>query len=98
MRRSRWVSWWPSWGCCSASRRWCSRGGCPRTPPTMSKQPPAFHTRLRLVRTERNVSRQRLADAVGVHYQTIGYIERGDYTPSLELVLRLARYFSLPVE
>jgi DNA-binding XRE family transcriptional regulator len=51
-----------------------------------------------LVRTERGLSRQQLAEAVGVHYQTIGYIERGDYTPSLELVLRLARYFNLPVE
>jgi DNA-binding XRE family transcriptional regulator len=64
----------------------------------MSKQQPAFYTRLRLVRTERNLSRQQLADAVGVHYQTIGYIERGDYTPSLELALRLARHFDLPVE
>jgi putative transcriptional regulator len=64
----------------------------------MSKQQPAFYTRLRLVRTERNLSRQQLAETVGVHYQTIGYIERGDYTPSLELALRLARYFDLPVE
>lgn len=50
------------------------------------------------MRTERNLSRRQLADAVGVHYQTIGYIERSDYTPSLELALRLARYFDLPVE
>jgi putative transcriptional regulator len=64
----------------------------------MSKPQPAFYTRLRLVRTERNLSRQQLAEEVGVHYQTIGYIERGDYTPSLELALRLARYFDLPVE
>lgn len=58
----------------------------------------AFYTRLRLVRTERGVSRKELAEAVGVHYQTIGYIERGDYSPSLDLTLRLARYFELPVE
>jgi len=64
----------------------------------MSKHQPAFYTRLRLVRTERNLSRQQLANAVGVHYQTIGYIERGDYTPSLDLALRLARHFDLPVE
>jgi DNA-binding XRE family transcriptional regulator len=64
----------------------------------MSKDQPAFYTRLRLVRTERRISRRQLADVVGVHYQTIGYIERGDYTPSLELALRLARYFDLPVE
>lgn len=52
---------------------------------------PAFYTRLRLVRTERDVSRRDLADQVGVHLQTIGYIERGDYSPSLDLALRIAR-------
>jgi DNA-binding XRE family transcriptional regulator len=59
---------------------------------------PPFHSRLRLVRTERNVSRKDLAEVVGVHYQTIGYIERGEYTPSLALALKQARYFDLPVE
>lgn len=63
-----------------------------------SKRAPAFYTRLRLVRTERGVSRRELADAVGVHYQTIGYIERGEYSPSLDLALRLSRCFDLPVE
>lgn len=63
-----------------------------------SKADPAFYTRLRLVRTERGVSRRDLAEEVGVHYQTIGYIERGDYSPSLDLALRIARYFDLPVE
>ena len=57
-----------------------------------------FYTRLRLIRTERGLSRKDLAEAAGVHYQTIGYIERGDYSPSLDLTLRLARYFELPVE
>ena len=59
---------------------------------------PTFYTRLRVIRTERNISRQQLADAVGVHYQTIGYIERGDYSPSLDLALKLASHFQLPVE
>jgi DNA-binding XRE family transcriptional regulator len=59
---------------------------------------PAVYTRLRVVRTERSLSRKALAEAVGVHYQTIGYIERGEYSPSLDLALRLARHFELPVE
>lgn len=63
-----------------------------------SDRAPAFFTRLRLVRTERAISRRELADAVGVHYQTIGYIERGDYSPSLDLALRLSRHLDLPVE
>jgi DNA-binding XRE family transcriptional regulator len=39
-----------------------------------------------------------LAHAVGVNPQTIGYIERGDYGPSLELALKIAAYFKAPVD
>ena len=41
-------------------------------------------------RTNAGLSRQELADQVGVHYQTIGYIERGEYSPSLVLALNTA--------
>ncbi len=51
-----------------------------------------------MVRAERKVSRQSLAEAVGAHYQTIGYIERGQYNPSLDLALKIAKFFALPVE
>jgi putative transcriptional regulator len=44
------------------------------------------------------LSRQELADLVGVHYQTIGYIERGEYSPSLILALRIAKELVTPVE
>ncbi len=57
-----------------------------------------LHNRLLLLRTERHVSRKQLADAVGVNFQTIGYLERGDYSPSLELAMKIARFFGLPVE
>ena len=30
--------------------------------------------------------------------QTIGYLERGDYKPSLELAMNIAEVFKLPVE
>lgn len=33
-----------------------------------------------------------------MHYQTIGYLERGEYNPSLAMALRIARVFDLPVE
>ena len=36
------------------------------------------------------MSRQQLAESVGVHYQTIGYLERGEYSPSLVLAMRIA--------
>lgn len=56
------------------------------------------HDRIAMLRAERKVSRKDLAEAVGVHPQTIGYLERGEYSPSLALALRIARYFDLPVE
>ncbi len=49
-------------------------------------------------RTQADLSRQELADQVGVHYQTIGYIERGEYAPSLVLELRIASVLGASVE
>jgi DNA-binding XRE family transcriptional regulator len=54
--------------------------------------------RLEAVRTKSGLSRQEVADLVGVHYQTIGYIERGEYSPSLVLALRIAEELKTPVE
>ncbi|MBK0418162.1 helix-turn-helix domain-containing protein [Leucobacter sp. CSA1] len=51
-----------------------------------------------MLRAERKMSRRELADAVGVHYQTIGYLERGEFSPSLYLALRIAEHFEVPVE
>jgi DNA-binding XRE family transcriptional regulator len=56
------------------------------------------YNRLAVLRTERGLSRQDLARALSVNYQTIGYLERGEYNPSLELALRIAEHFGLPVE
>lgn len=53
------------------------------------KEEPLFN-RIEQARVARGLSRQQLAEAVGVHYQTIGYLERGEYSPSLTLALRLA--------
>ena len=54
--------------------------------------------RIALLRADRGVSRRDLADSVGVNPQTIGYLERGDYKPSLELALKIAEFFGVPVE
>ena len=54
--------------------------------------------RIAVLRAERGVSRQELADAIGVNYQTIGFLERGDYGPSLKLAFQIAEHFGLPVE
>ena len=57
-----------------------------------------LYNRIAVLRAERGISRQELADAVGVNYQTIGFLERGEYGPSLKLAFQIAEYFALPVE
>ncbi|MFC3998292.1 helix-turn-helix transcriptional regulator [Nocardiopsis sediminis] len=57
-----------------------------------------IHNRIAVLRAERGVSRRELAETLGVHYQTVGYLERGEYSPSLHLALRIAQYFEVPVE
>ena len=49
------------------------------------------YNRIEEARLAHGLSRQELADKVGVHYQTIGYLERGEYSPSLALSLRIAK-------
>lgn len=66
----------------------------------MTKTHPSdpLYTRIAMLRAERGISRRDLAEAVGVHFQTIGYLERGEYSPSLLLAFRIARFFELPIE
>ncbi|GAB3160186.1 MULTISPECIES: helix-turn-helix transcriptional regulator [Amycolatopsis] len=56
------------------------------------------YNRIAMLRAERSISRRQLAEALGVHYQTIGYLERGEYSPSLFVALRIAEFFEVPVE
>ncbi|MFI1989424.1 helix-turn-helix transcriptional regulator [Actinoplanes sp. NPDC020271] len=56
------------------------------------------YNRIAMLRAERGISRRQLADALGVHYQTVGYLERGEFSPSLHLALRICQYFEVPVE
>jgi putative transcriptional regulator len=55
-------------------------------------------SRLVAERERAGLSRQEFADRVGIHYQTVGYLERGEYSPSLVLALRIASVLELPVE
>jgi DNA-binding XRE family transcriptional regulator len=57
-----------------------------------------IYNRIAMLRAERGISRRQLAEALNVHYQTVGYLERGEYSPSLYLALRIAAYFEVPVE
>ncbi len=58
---------------------------------------PLFN-RVRVLRVERDMTRAQLADAIGVNPQTIGALERGDHSPSLDLAFNVCEVFDLPVE
>ena len=60
------------------------------------KEDPVFNW-VEELRLAKGLTRQQLADAVGVHYQTIGYLERVEYSPSLVLALRIAGILELEV-
>jgi len=57
-----------------------------------------LYNRLPVLRAERGLSRQGLSEALGINYQTLGYLERGEYNPSLELAFRISEFFELPIE
>jgi len=57
-----------------------------------------IYNRIAILRRDRNLSRVELAEAIGVNFQTIGYLERQDYNPSLDLAFKISEYFALPLE
>ncbi|MCI8879835.1 MAG: helix-turn-helix transcriptional regulator [Clostridiaceae bacterium] len=57
-----------------------------------------MENRIQQLRSDRRVTQQELADAVGVTRQTIISLENGRYNASLLLAHRLARYFGLAIE
>jgi DNA-binding XRE family transcriptional regulator len=57
-----------------------------------------IYNRISVLRKERNISRKELADKIGVNFQTVGYLEREEYNPSLDLAFKISEYFNLPIE
>ena len=57
-----------------------------------------IHNELKLARIAANLTQQQLADKVEVSRQTIVAIEKGNYSPSLELAFRLAEIFDSPIQ
>ncbi len=57
-----------------------------------------IYNRISVLRIERGISRKDLADKTGVNFQTVGYLEREEYNPSLDLAFRISEVFGLPVE
>ncbi|MCH6197619.1 helix-turn-helix transcriptional regulator [Corynebacterium mastitidis] len=65
--------------------------------PKKKPKDPIFN-RIRVLRAERDMSRNQLAELIDVNPQTIGALERGDHSPSLDLAFRICDVFDLPVE
>ena len=54
--------------------------------------------RLKEYRAKINVNQYEMGQLVNVSRQTISQIERGDYSPSVTLALKIAKVFSVSVE
>jgi len=57
-----------------------------------------IYNRIGLLRQERGMSRKELAEKIGVNFQTVGYLEREEYNPSLDLAFRISEVFNVPVD
>lgn len=53
---------------------------------------------IHMLRRQKGDTQEQLANAVGISRQTVSAIEKGNYTPSVLLALKLAKYFGLKVE
>lgn len=58
----------------------------------------AILNKLRLFRSQVGLTQEELAQKTGVTRQTIISIEKGNYTPSVQLALRLAKVLEITVE
>ena len=57
-----------------------------------------IYNRIKLFRVSKGLSRQQLAQMVSVNTQTIGYLERQEYNPSLLLAFKIAKALAAPLE
>jgi len=57
-----------------------------------------MHNRIKELRARHDLSQQELARLVGVRRETIVFLEKGKYNPSLRLAHDIAKYFGRPIE
>lgn len=53
---------------------------------------------IKTFRKNRSLNQEELADHMAVSRQTISSLESGRYNPSIQLAMKLARFFDVPVE
>jgi putative transcriptional regulator len=54
--------------------------------------------RIKVLRAERNLTQEELADIIGVSRQTINAIEKEKFDPSLPTAFRISKLFNLSIE
>jgi transcriptional regulator with XRE-family HTH domain len=65
----------------------------------MKKPQVLFGKKLSMVRKERGISQERLAELAGIHRNYVGMVERGMQSPSLNLIVDFAHALKVkPVE
>ena len=57
-----------------------------------------METRIKELREEKGLTQQQLADIVDVTRQTILFLEKGKYNPSLRLAWMIEEVFEKPIE
>ena len=57
-----------------------------------------LRTNIKQLRLQAELTQEELAEAVGAVRQTIAYLEKGEYMPSLALSWRIANYFHKTIE
>ncbi len=57
-----------------------------------------LQNKIKQLRTDKKITQEQLAEFCAVSRQTIIAVEKGNYTPSLLLALRIAKYFKITVE
>lgn len=57
-----------------------------------------MENKIRILRAEKGMTQEELAEKAGVTRQTIIAIEKGKYVPSLELAFKICRVFNKKIE
>ena len=57
-----------------------------------------METRIKELRARHNLTQEELATKVSVRRETIVFLEKGKYNPSLKLAYEISKVFNLPIE
>ncbi len=53
---------------------------------------------MKKLRAEKKITQEQLAEAIGITRQTISYLEKGEYNPSLKIAHDIAKFFDKAID